>query len=117
MTADRVTVIGMRMPGKAPASVHMTVALADPDREGGQQRQLADVRPDSGPELITVARKDVLEIGLEPTRQSGASVEPVADGSMEPVPAARPGTAEMLVMRLAGFEPAALRSGGARSIP
>jgi hypothetical protein len=70
--ADGVTVNGMRMPSKPPASVDVAVALADKDHEGREQRQLADVRPDSGPELITTPREDVLEIGLEPTGQVAA---------------------------------------------
>lgn len=78
MAADGVTVNRMRVPGKAPAPVDVTVALADPDREGREQRQLADVGPDSGPKLITAPREDVLEIGLEPTGQLAA--EPRADG-------------------------------------
>ena len=69
VTADGVTVNRMRMPGKSPAPVDVTVALANPDHEGREQRQFADVRPDSGPKLIATPREDVLEIGLEPTWQ------------------------------------------------
>lgn len=82
VTADGVAVNGMRVPGKAPASVDVAVALADPDREGCEQRQLADVRPDSGPKLITAPREDVLEIGLEPTGQLAVELRAV-EGRIE----------------------------------
>jgi len=78
VTADGVTVNGMRMPGKSPTAVDVAVALANPDHERREQRQLADVRPDSGPKLITAPREDVLEIGLEPPWQLAA--EPRALG-------------------------------------
>lgn len=79
MAADGVAVNGVRMPGKAPTSVHVAVALANPDHEGGEQRQLADVGPDAGPELIPTPGKDVFEIGLEPTRQLLPSLRLTAD--------------------------------------
>ena len=69
VTTDWVTVVGVRMPGETPAPINVAVTLADPDHEGREQRQLADVRPYSGPELIPPPRKDVLEVGLEPTWQ------------------------------------------------
>jgi hypothetical protein len=43
VTADRVAVVRVRVPGEPPTSVDMAVALADPEGERGQDRQLADV--------------------------------------------------------------------------
>ncbi len=49
----------------------MAIALAKENEEGREQRELADVRPDPRPELVTAAGKDVLEVGLEPAWHSG----------------------------------------------
>jgi hypothetical protein len=70
VTADWVVaVFWVGVPGEPPASVDVAVALADEDGEGGDERQLADVRSDPGPELVAVPREDMLEVGLEPARQ------------------------------------------------
>jgi hypothetical protein len=69
VAADRVAVFRVWVPGEPPTSVDVAVALADPDDEGCEQRQLADVRADTGPKLVAATREHVLEVGLEPARQ------------------------------------------------
>ena len=43
MAADRVAVLGVRMPGESPTSVDVAVALAEEDDEGGNEGQFANV--------------------------------------------------------------------------
>ena len=51
-TADRMPVIGMRVPGEAPATVDMAVVVMPPEECSGEDRA---PRPDPAPELVTVA--------------------------------------------------------------
>jgi len=52
MAADGMPVIGMRMPGEAPAATDVAVVMAPPDDAGGENRA---ARPDPAPELVAVA--------------------------------------------------------------
>jgi hypothetical protein len=43
VTANWVAMLGVRVPCEPPTSVDVTVALAEKDGEGGEERQFADV--------------------------------------------------------------------------
>ena len=66
--ADRMAVDGVRVPSQPPTAIDVTVALANEDRERGQERQLADIRADPAPKLVAVPGEDVDEVGVEPVR-------------------------------------------------
>jgi len=55
VAADRMAMFGVRVPGEPPAAVNMAVVLAEPDHEGGEQRQLSDVGANPRPELVATA--------------------------------------------------------------
>jgi hypothetical protein len=49
--ADRMPMLGMNVPGQAPAAVHMAVVVAPPEDPGGEDRA---ARPDPAPEQVAI---------------------------------------------------------------
>jgi hypothetical protein len=43
VSAHRVAVVGMRVPGKPPTPVDMAIVLAPPDQHQAEKRDLTDV--------------------------------------------------------------------------
>jgi hypothetical protein len=64
----RMAVGRMRMPGDAPAAMDVAVVRSPPHQNEAEEGHLADVGADTAPELVTVARQDVHEVGVEPVR-------------------------------------------------